>query len=195
MGKLLIVAHPDDEILWFNPYYFDEIVIVYCRRHDKEAFEKQRRDALSRHPLKDRIRLLALEEPGFWKDPSRIVQYTESENLLLELLKTEYLHKSVDVVYTHNEVGEYGHKDHILVSQCVHRVFSDKYPIWMPVKGINESSINGFPQMTHKIPLNDFKEIRQIYADNQVWTWNFTYLPKERETYYSKNMTQSGVVI
>ncbi len=193
MVKLLIVAHPDDEILWFNPYYFDEIVIVYCHRHDKENFSQRRLKALSRHPLKDRIRLLALEEPGFWKDPSRSLQYAESKNLLLELLKTQYLHKSIDVVYTHNEVGEYGHDDHILVSQCVHQVFTDKYPIWMPINGINKESINHFPQIIHPIQLNSFKEIRQIYADNQVWTWNFTYLPKKMEVYYSRNMTQGDV--
>jgi hypothetical protein len=35
-----------------------------------------------------------------------------------------------DMVFTHNQRGEYGHEMHIMVNRVVRRVFGDKCPIW-----------------------------------------------------------------
>ncbi|WP_028389032.1 hypothetical protein [Legionella fairfieldensis] len=37
--KVLTVAHPDDEIIWFSPQDFDLIVIAFLVRHDKPSAE------------------------------------------------------------------------------------------------------------------------------------------------------------
>ncbi|GAG99008.1 unnamed protein product, partial [marine sediment metagenome] len=33
--KILIVAHLDDELLWFNPQSFDKIIVAFLGRADK----------------------------------------------------------------------------------------------------------------------------------------------------------------
>ena len=35
--KILVVAHPDDEILWFNPKRYDKIIIVFGDFGDARA--------------------------------------------------------------------------------------------------------------------------------------------------------------
>jgi len=70
--KALIVAHPDDEIIWFSPQSFDLIIIAFLARHDRPYARYCRELAIAEHPLKDRITLLNIEESGFWKDNSRV---------------------------------------------------------------------------------------------------------------------------
>lgn len=63
--EALIVAHPDDEIIWFSPQDFDLIVITFLARHDKPYAEYCRKLTIEAHPLKDRIILLGLKNQDF----------------------------------------------------------------------------------------------------------------------------------
>ncbi len=73
--NVLVVAHPDDEILWFTPQSFDLIVIAFLARHDKPYAKHCREMALAEHPFKEKIISLHIDESGFWKDKSRVKQY------------------------------------------------------------------------------------------------------------------------
>lgn len=53
--NVLIVAHPDDEIIWFSPVSFDLIVIAFLARHDKPYTKYYRELAIAEHPLYRRI--------------------------------------------------------------------------------------------------------------------------------------------
>ena len=53
--KVLIVAHPDDEIIWFSPRNFDLIVIAFTGRHDRLLAQQCRELAIAEHPLNERI--------------------------------------------------------------------------------------------------------------------------------------------
>lgn len=53
--KYLIVAHPDDEIIWFHPENYDKIVIVFLKREDQPDITRGRQEVKKHHPLKDRI--------------------------------------------------------------------------------------------------------------------------------------------
>ena len=65
--RVLIVAHPDDEILWFNPEDFDQIVIVFGDFGDGRSGDG-RRKASAEHPLANRITHLNLKESNYWRD-------------------------------------------------------------------------------------------------------------------------------
>lgn len=187
IDKVLLVAHPDDEILWFNPSYFDHIFIVFCERSDKPNFGSRRIAALQDHPLRDRITFLELPEPGYWKDPKRIRYFEETKVLLLEILQKLKAENEIHEIYTHNETGEYGHDDHIMLSNCVAHVFKDDCPIWMPLmKGeISKPIIT----ITQEMNVVQFKEIRKIYIKHKVWTWNLFYLPPPLRQYYIRDFT------
>ena len=143
--KVLIVAHPDDEVIWFNPEEFDRIVIVFGDFGDGRSGDGRRR-ALKEHPLANRITHLNIKESNYWRDKSMASDYAESERLLVEFLKT----LEADEVVTHDANGEYGHADHILV----HRVC---------MMTLN-CSVNG------KDPAL-YRKIRKVYEDNGCWTW------------------------
>lgn len=126
--KALIVAHPDDEIIWFSPQNFDLIVIAFTGRHDRPLAQQCRELAIAEHPLKNRIVLLNIEESGFWKDNSRINQLRASRKILSSSLRKLKKLYSFKEIFTHNSTGEYGHDDHILVNELVTSIFTESNP-------------------------------------------------------------------
>lgn len=179
--KALIVAHPDDEIIWFPSQYFDLIVIVFLARHDKPYAEHCRRLALDEHPLKERIILLKIDEPGYWKDKNRKEHYNVAKVTLyhsLLKLKSDYTFKQI---FTHNSFGEYGHDDHILVHESVKEVFGDT-EIYCPTITNNDHHYE--PAITMKNDLNFYEKVKQIYIKHKAWTWKLNYVPPEKMAFY-----------
>lgn len=181
--KALIVAHPDDEIIWFSPQDFDLIVIAFLARHDKPYAESCRKLAIEAHPLKNRIVLLGIEESGFWKDGKRQFEFQKSEQALsdaLESLKKQFV---ITEIYTHNAEGEYGHDDHILVNKIVSLLFHE-IKIFSPLcnDGMNDSK----NVITVKNDLNFYSKVKDIYIKNRAWTWKSDYIPPVN-LYYSLN--------
>lgn len=142
--KILLVAHPDDEILWFNPEEYDKIIVVFSNRSDREGFGERRLKAMSEHPLN--IECWKLTESNFWRDKTKYPDYERNYNDLCEKLKDLV----ADEVWTHNAYGEYGHKDHILCFNACMDTLN------CPVNGKN-------PKL--------YRKIKKIYGDNSVWTW------------------------
>jgi LmbE family N-acetylglucosaminyl deacetylase len=179
--NVLIVAHPDDEIIWFSPKYFDLIVIAFLARHDKPFAKYCRERALAEHPFKEKIISLGIDESGFWKDKNRIKQYQDSREKLYDALvriKKQYVFTKI---YTHNSEGEYGHDDHILVNEAVTAIFPE-------IEIICPISVNSREGEGKTIPmLNNhevFEQVKAIYRKNNAWTWKNDYLPPT-ELFYS----------
>lgn len=146
--KVLIVAHPDDEILWFDVEEFNKIYIVFGDFGDSRGKSSgdMRRKAIEEHPLRYKIVHFNLKESNYWRDKSNILEYHKSYNDLCKLLKNI----KADSVTTHNSNGEYGHSDHILVYNACMDTFN------CPVNGKN-------PKL--------YREIKKVYSDNNCWTW------------------------
>lgn len=185
--KALIVAHPDDEIIWFSPQSFDLIVIAFTGRHDRPLAQQCRELAIAEHPLKNRIVLLNIQESGFWKDNSRINQLQESREILsnsLHKLKKQYYFKEI---FTHNSTGEYGHDDHILVNELVTSIFTES-KIFCPVdlNSYNEQKTT----ILIKNDLNFYLKVKEIYTKNKAWTWKQNYMPST-DLYYSPHETNN----
>jgi len=146
--KTLIVAHPDDEILWFNPEEYDKIVIVFGDFGDHRAKEggDRRRNALAKHPLKDKIVHLNIPESDFTRNKGNEGIYRLNQRLIEEKLQE----LEADEVTTHNGHGEYGHLEHIQVFYACMNAFD------CPVNGKN-------PKI--------FRETKKIYEECGAWTW------------------------
>jgi LmbE family N-acetylglucosaminyl deacetylase len=146
-----IVAHPDDECIWFNPEEYDKIVIVFTDRSDVEGFGAKRKQALEEHPLKEKIVTLDLVESNYWRDVTKIKDFEDNYHELCEWLEDNI--KEEDTITTHDANGEYGHLDHNLVhTACMNTVD-------VPVN-------NKDPKL--------YREIRDCYVCNGVWTWALT---------------------
>ncbi len=135
---LVVVAHPDDEVLWFCPLlrsaatilvalpvhsHKDEITrgrelvsaeyplnnLEYLRLRSPRAYFRS--DWLRRRPVEEGVTLLP-------SCPEEIVgAYHETYRLLVDELES-YI-RAHDVVYSHNLWGEYGHEEHIQVAHAV----------------------------------------------------------------------------
>jgi len=142
--KLLIVAHFDDEILWFNPYKFDKIVVCFLGRDDKPGFDVKRLAVFAEHPLKEKMECLNINE----------------QDDCAEKAINDYLignGRKFDFIHTHNSKGEYGHKHHLMVHSIVKRLFPDE---------IVESCLDNTNSKDRW-----FVSIKNIYLKYGCWTW------------------------
>lgn len=146
--NVLIVAHPDDEVLWFAAETFDRIVIVHTYRND-DSEQGFRRAAMlhNTHPLKDKLTCLGLTESGYWRDNSRKAEHEANYQTLCRFLST----LKADTVTTHNANGEYGHADHILVHNACMATLT------CPVNGKDPAV---------------YRAVKQSYTDAGCWTWH-----------------------
>lgn len=140
-GAALVVAHPDDEILWFSSVlrHFGRVIVCFSQIPSSDALSRGRNDVLPHLPLRDLRSLGLVESEVFnaadWPDPEpsrvglsvRVREYSSSgysrqryiENFqrLRERLKAELA--GCTSVFTHNPWGEYGHEEHVQVFRAV----------------------------------------------------------------------------
>jgi LmbE family N-acetylglucosaminyl deacetylase len=137
-GPLIVVAHPDDETLWMEPWLSaDSVVVVALPDHPRDdAITTARvgiRDVFPYGSM-EFLPLHSIDVLGRsdWRRrapapygvelrpdcPAEISQaYIENYGSMCELLDP-YLEAS-PVVYTHNPWGEYGHEEHVQVCRAV----------------------------------------------------------------------------
>jgi len=186
--KLLIVAHLDDEILWFNTVEFDLIIIVFLGRIDRPDIEKGRYKVLENHPFKDKILCLGYTETNYWRDRSKRELY-ESQLMSLVNYLTEWKKTNKpNQIFTHNPWGEYGHSDHVLVHKAVMKAFPEINKFGL-AKGIlsaegRESEIDPSLTFTGIMDIPQFIRIRDLYLKCGAWTWSLDYYPELKTTYY-----------
>ncbi len=199
--SLLIVAHPDDDVLWFSSILNDVDNILFCFSDYTPipTLGANRKKVISEYPLKN-ISSLALQEPqsfnmADWLQPTlseygiQLVKSKEAETRYRQTysqLRERLLNKLIGIknVFTHNPWGEYGHEDHILV----YRIIKDIQPllgfnIWYSNYCSNRSypllikHISGFSSDYKTLATNHklAKEIANIYKKHNCWTWYDDY--------------------
>jgi len=195
---VLIVAHPDDEILWFGSIVADVGKIVICFLDDPSVpqLTEARLRTLQNHPLAARIHCLELVETcafdqADWKDPKpspfglRITGAPEISRTYEKRateLKTALAPFVADAshVFTHNPWGEYGHEEHVMV----HRVVSDlaesgKAIVWYS-NYASSWSVNLMLRyfgrkenlfFRRSVDRESMKQMSSVYRRNETWTW------------------------
>lgn len=119
MKALVVVAHPDDETLFLGGYMLKNSEwdwTVVSVTHSLESPRGQEFQQACR--LLGATPLMLGQEDIFEKNLN--------QDLIVSRLK-ELSRQSFDIVFTHNQNGEYGHPHHICVHQAVKRVFPKPY--------------------------------------------------------------------
>lgn len=198
---MLIVAHPDDDILWLSSIVDKVDDIVFCLNNNPSKPDRgsARKKILSEYPLSN-IHSLDLDEIGSynkadWERPEiteyglKLVKnksadkaYREVFQKLLSKLSSRL--SNVRTVFTHNPWGEYGHEDHVLVYRAVKALQSKfNYNIWFSNYCSNRSLklmnmyISGFNTEFEMLSTNKelASSIAEIYKTNNAWTWYDEY--------------------
>jgi LmbE family N-acetylglucosaminyl deacetylase len=197
-GSVLIVAHPDDEILWFGSIAADVGRIVICFLNDPAVPElaAARERVLAEHPYKEKIVCLGLDETrafghANWPRPEttefglRIVKarkiarayrlcYRQLEEQLAPIIR------DASSVITHNPWGEYGHEEHVLVHRAVTALaVSAQKDVWYDnhASTWSEDLMRVYlDKSEHDIVGRDvdtgaMQDIAGIYRAHGAWTW------------------------
>jgi len=197
-GKtILVVAHPDDEALWFSSVLgtVDAIVICYLNPHGKPGLGRARQASLQEHVHKN-IVCLGVDESGVFEkglfDDKTVTEYgieveagkkrrenyRENFDVLVKTLRTTLLGYT-DVI-THNPWGEYGHAEHIQVYAAIkHLSERMNYNVWFTNYCSNRtiklmSKLMSTRRLEY-VPLKTnamlAKEMMAIYQKNGCSTW------------------------
>lgn len=120
VDNLMIVAHPDDELLWGGAHLLRDNYLVVCitcgpnitRVNEFKNLMEQTGDQYIMLGYPDKI----LNIRSNWNDDKDDIYKDLSDIISL---------KSWNVIVTHNKVGEYGHLHHKLTHQIVLDVYND----------------------------------------------------------------------
>lgn len=195
--SILIVAHPDDEALWFSSVIdkVDKVVICFLECRSRPDWSMGRKKSLGQHPVKS-LTCFDLEESEVfnccdWNNPviskhgvdvygrqDSERRYKSNYHKLKNLLERELV--NYQNVIVHNPWGEYGNEEHIQIYRAV-KELQDKinFDIWFPGyfsnKNIKLMSMYvhelGPEYVTFKTNIDLGEHIKDIYQKNQCWSW------------------------
>jgi hypothetical protein len=193
----LIVAHPDDEILWFSSVleHVGQVIFCYNDCPSRPEWGRGRREALLEHPVRGAISLDLVESEVFgkadWKRPE-VCEYglklngKDASTLVYEQNFQKLREGLVKVlagrsqVITHNPWGEYGNEEHVQVYRAVSSL---KGELGLNVWFSNYVSNKSLPLFTRyaggldSLYVNNATNqrlalsVKAVYEKNQCWTW------------------------
>ena len=200
-NSAVVVAHPDDEILWLSSILAHVDKIIFCFKDFlKETSLGIARDKVIReYPLSNVISLDIDEAGSFntadWNSPHKTSYGLEiiRDKFVRECYKNNYNNVSEKLrsllagtrnVFTHNPWGEYGHEDHIQVYRIIKALQNEMdYDIWYSNYCSNRSMnlmleyISGFSSNYISLPtdMSLAEKIAAIYKKHGCWTWYKDY--------------------
>ena len=182
---LIVVAHPDDEIIFGWPILQDKTIrkkILCCSSdfsNKEREWCKYRKLSLFEVCKKIECEVICLDyDSEFYRMETR--KETLSGMLKNVILKIKNM-ESFDYIYTHNFWGEYGHLDHIIINNIC---MSLNYPIlisdmfiesnWMPFleMPIHYKKMFNVSENNCVLDTDFYNEIKNIYKKSNVWTWS-----------------------
>jgi len=196
-NALLIVAHPDDEILWFSSIVdrVDKMVFCYIDSETNPTWGPGRRKALKEYSNKTISNLDILESEVFSNDNWRQPMYTssgiriDSNSLNSDRYSKNYikvkekLEREIDGyknVITHNPWGDYGNEEHVQVYRAIKDLQKELgFALWFSNYCSNKSIelmfqfVSGFRSdyITLATDKSLAKKMKSIYSSNDCWTW------------------------
>ena len=209
MDYKIVVAHPDDEIIFFNSKLAGaESVIICFGQSDDPAVTAGRAVVKDNFPL-DRAKFLWITEANVFDAvsfPRQSVipegvtvarnqdRYHKNFATITAMLETELAQD--DVVFTHNPWGEYGHEEHVQVFQAV-LALQKRMNLKIYVSNyVSDKSMPLMQQRHHLLSAqtivgNPCQKLGQqyldLYADNNSWTWDADYIWPATEMFFAIN--------
>ena len=202
----VIVAHPDDEILFFSSVIKDasKVVICFGPSADKNL-TNGRQHLKTQLPLNNILFLDIPESSVFnsanWKRPVKCREgivvgksefaYQQNYDSLKDQL-AQILDYG-ETIYTHNPWGEYGNEEHIQVFQVIMELSNDfNLKVFVNCYVSNKSYLL-MTQEQHLLSgevylgtpdVNLCSNFKKIYQANQCWTWLDDYSWPKSELFY-----------
>lgn len=209
-GCVIVMAHPDDEILWASSLLARASRIILCfgevtRNPDLTS---GRRILAARYPLPSAHFLAIRESAVFgragWPDPretpegvailaapNRARDYRRSFADLLAALPDQLA--GARTVVTHNPWGEYGHEHHVQVLRAVetlrprfgYEILVSCYAARRAL-GLMSRTLGRLGEATRALPTDAglAEPIAALYQETGTWTWFADYRWPESECFF-----------
>jgi LmbE family N-acetylglucosaminyl deacetylase len=184
----IVVAHPDDEILWFSSIVMkvSRIIMCYGAVSSRPERAQQRRNVIKDYPLPT-VQFLDLPEPG---DVSSLLE-NEAQLALIKRLRVGL--SGVKTVFTHNAWGEYGHNDHRRVNAAIRAlqgetnfaVYVSSYVgrrVFDSFEGNLNREVAGAVSFT--VDRVAIEPIFELYRSHSCWTWAPDWSWPEQENFF-----------
>lgn len=203
----IVVAHPDDEILWFSSILRRVAKTYICFSDYPPISElgERRRAAVGAMPLSNIELLNIVEADSFlcadWptprlsnygfqiKKPRRVARQYERNHEDLKCILGEKL-IGCATVFTHNPWGEYGHEDHGLVFAAVNSLqhelgFSLYFSSYVSQRNTSllNTEASGLDAKFYTFPTDPplAQQFEEAYRQHNCWTWldGYEWPPEE----------------
>lgn len=203
----VVVAHPDDEILFFSSLLNDAETIITCFGPSADRKVSAGRQQLKGAPPLERVVYLDRPEADVWdqanwrkpvKSPyglavrQREQAYRDNFAALVQAL--DGLIADGMRIYTHNPWGEYGHEEHVQVFRAVETIaqarglelFVDGYVSdkSFPLAALEAARIGAQVQVGYP-PEAQCQQIMAVYQAKGCWTWADDYAWPKVEVFLS----------
>lgn len=195
----VIVAHPDDEVLWFNSVLTKGATTIVAFQDFAERPGLGTRRAAAMAALPYPTTCLGLPEAGTFRavdwaapqltqdglradapdtPPQIQAAYSRNYHSLLTALDTHLTPASV--VFTHNPWGEYGHPDHVQLYRALELLHARiGFSMWVSAyvaartkRLARRYAMRRDAKVLHGQPDPDLgKAAMQVFKDHDCWTW------------------------
>jgi hypothetical protein len=205
----IIVAHPDDEVIFFSSILKSASKIIFCFDQSQDKIVNLGRRTIKKSfPLKNACFLNIKEANIFneanWKYPEK-----KSNDFILNknrfayrknyLKLKSYLLKIItkgDTIYTHNPWGEYGHEDHVLVFNVI-KSLKIKFQLSIFVNNYVSNKSYNFMRVNQHLLSNTVQnktidkklvdKLKKFYISNLCWTFDDNYKWPKKEIFIKIN--------
>lgn len=217
-NAVLVVGHPDDEILWFSSILDKLPRIQICfHKNDNQQVSNGRENALHAYPLTS-VHSFRMDEVSVYNDnhylfpiptrygmliynPLLYHQYKKRYKQLIEHLTP--LLSRYSAVFTHNPWGEYGHEIHVMVYQAVKRL-QQKYHYTIYFNNyISTKSMElakkylfqrSFPFFSCQTNVDLLETIKALYIREGCWTWADKWEPFAEEAFLEESYETNALL-
>ena len=162
--KLMIVAHPDDELIWGGSRLFEDDWFVVCITNGKN---KPRHAELDKVMKETGDSYIIMDFPD--KVDGKKSDWSKDKDTINEYLSDIINMRDWDEIVTHNPAGEYGHIQHRMTSEMVTSLVEDKeklmyFGIYYPEKKLEETgSTDKSGQPLGRISEKDYERKQDIF--------------------------------
>jgi hypothetical protein len=210
-SSVLVVAHPDDEVLWFGSLLrrVGRVIIAFRDYVAVPGLGERRTAAMAELPYAN-LKCLDLAEAGSlkradWEHPTPTefglaldetmehseprLRYERNFTTLCTALAVE-LCAGIDV-FTHNPWGEYGHEDHVQVYRAVEslqktvgfRLWTSNYCSSRAATLASRYRVADLPAKRLPIDRAYARQVAAIYQRHECWTWAVNWVWPEEDRF------------
>ena len=206
-AAVVVMAHPDDEVLWASSILASakKIILCYNEAPNSPRTSEGRRTVFEDFPLKSAFNLNITESNSYqttnWRKPVETPYgircgrngeaYARNFHLLTAALEAHI--EEGDVVVTHNPWGEYGHEEHVQVFRAVSHLKRKRNFRLFVTSYVSDRVLFFMEKNTHRLGQASAllrtdktlgETLKRHYQAHNCWTWENDYEWPDYECFY-----------